>query len=194
VKLVLVRHGATEWSVNGRHTGNTDLPLLERGREQALVAQARVLANVEPATRIRIWSSPLRRATETVEIIMGHTDDVTIDERLREVDYGSYEGLTSSEIHQFALGWTVFDGCPGGESLADVEDRVDSFLAEARHDTTVSTTIVFGHGHLLRILGARAIGQPGSFGVRLALDTASVSVIADLRDGPAIILWNDTRF
>lgn len=194
MKLVLVRHGATEWSVNGRHTGRTDLPLLELGRQQALFAAPRVLANIEPATLTRIWSSPLVRARATVDIIMGPTAEVSIDDRLREFDYGSFEGLTTPEIRERVPGWTLFEGCPGGESLDDVVDRVDSFLADARHDTAVSTTVVFAHGHLLRILAARAIGQPGTFGVHLALDTASVSVIADLRDGPAITLWNDIRY
>ncbi|MEO6124541.1 MAG: histidine phosphatase family protein [Ilumatobacteraceae bacterium] len=194
MKLVLVRHGATEWSVSGRHTGNTDVSLIDAGRQQALAAQSRVLGNIEPATKVRICSSPLRRALETVALIMGTEAEVEIDDRLREFDYGDYEGLTTPEIREIDPRWTVFDGCPGGESLNDVEARVDAFLKHARADTTVSTTVIFAHGHLLRILGARAIGQPGEFAIHLGLDTAAVCVIADLRDGPAITLWNDIRY
>lgn len=194
MKLVLVRHGATTWSVSGQHTGNTDLALIEEGRAQAEAARPRVLGNIEPASAIRVCSSPMRRALETVEIVMGAGTEAEVDDRLREFDYGDYEGMTTPEIHVTAPGWTVFDGCPGGESLADVERRVDAFLVDARSDTTVSTTVIFAHGHLLRILGARAIGQPGGFAKHLGLDTASVSVIADLRDGPAITLWNDVRY
>ena len=194
MKLVLVRHGATAWSISGQHTGNTDLPLIDEGRAQATAARSRVLANIEPATRVRVCSSPLRRALETVELIVGSDVEVEVDERLREFDYGEYEGMTTPEIHVVAPGWTVFDGCPGGESLADVEARVDSFLGHVRADTGVSTTVVVAHGHLLRILGARAVGQPGGFARHLTLDTAAVCVIADRRDGPAITLWNDVRF
>lgn len=194
VKLVLVRHGATEWSLSGQHTGTTDLSLIEEGRRQALAAKHRVLSNIEPAAAVRICSSPLRRALETVALIAGPNAEVEIDDRLREFDYGDYEGMTTPEIQVTNPGWTVFDGCPGGESLADVEARVDGFLDHARADTTVSTTVIFAHGHLLRILGARAVGQPGEFARHLGLDTAAVCVIADLRDGPAITLWNDVRY
>lgn len=194
MKLVLVRHGATEWSVSGQHTSTTDLALIDEGRAQAEAARGRVLSNIEPATNVRICSSPRRRALETVELVMGAGTDVEIDDRLREFDYGDYEGLTTPQIHAVNPGWIVFDGCPGGESLDDVESRVDAFLADARADTSVSTTVIFAHGHLLRILGARAVGQPGGFARHLGLDTAAVSVIADRRDGPAITLWNDVRY
>ena len=191
VKLVLVRHGATEWSVSGQHTGNTDLSLTNEGRQQARAARGRILSNIEPATKVRIYSSPLRRALETIALTMGPDADVEIDERLREFDYGDYEGMTKSEIHVSNPGWTVFDGCPRGETLETVVARVGDFLARALADTTVSTTVIFAHGHLLRILGARAICQPGGFARHLSLDTAAVCVISDLRDGPAITLCND---
>ena len=112
-----------------------------------------------------------------------------LDDRLREFDYGAYEGLTTPEIKAMVPRWTLWDGCPGGETLADVVARVDSFLSDARA-RDVRLTAVFAHGHLLRILAARALDQPGSLGRHLALDTASVSAIEDLRDGPAITQWN----
>ena len=193
MKLVLVRHGATAWSIAGQHTGNTDLPLVAAGEAQARAARSRVLANIEPAQALRIHASPLRRALETAELIMGIDARVDRDERLREFDYGDYEGMTTAEIRAISPGWTVFDGCPGGESLEQVEQRVDAFLADVRADSSVSTNVVFAHGHLLRILGARALGQPGGFARHLGLDTSAVCVVADLRDGPAITLWNDVR-
>ena len=135
------------------------------------------------------WSSPLVRARTTAEIVLGSASFV-VDDRIREFDYGDYEGLTTPEIQQTVPGWTVWQGCPGGENVADVSARVDSFLADVRaHGAPVS--LIFAHAHLLRILGARAISQPGEFAIHLALDTASVSEIADLRDGPSITLWND---
>ncbi|MEO7397796.1 MAG: histidine phosphatase family protein [Ilumatobacteraceae bacterium] len=194
MKLVLVRHGATEWSATFKHTGRTDLALSPEGRDHAIMSKERVHGNIGQARRVRIWSSPLVRARETAAIVMGPDAEVTLDDRLREFDYGDYEGLTTAEIRETVPGWTVFDGCPGGESLADVEHRVDSFIAEVRADLRHSTTVVFAHGHLLRILAARSIGQHGAFAVHLSLDTGAVSVIADLRDGPAITLWNDIRY
>jgi broad specificity phosphatase PhoE len=178
--------------VSGQHTGRTDLPLLDLGRTQASEVGLRV-RDLVGADTPAVYSSPLRRALETAELILGPNDSVIVDDRLREFDYGEYEGLTTPQIHETRPGWTVFDGCPGGETVEDVEARVDSFLADVRGDGDgVSTVVLFAHGHLLRILGARAIGQPGRIAIRLGLDTASVCVVSDLRDGPAITLWNET--
>ncbi len=176
--------------MSGQHTGRTDLPLLELGRTQATEVGLRV-RNLVGADTPTVYSSPLRRALETAELILGPNDGVVVDERLREFDYGDFEGLTTPQIHETRPGWTVFDGCPGGESLADVESRVDAFLAHVR-GSGASTVVLFAHGHLLRILGARAIGQPARAAIHLGLDTASVCVVCDLRDGPAITLWNET--
>jgi probable phosphoglycerate mutase len=190
VKFVLVRHGETEWSASGKHTGRTDLALTERGCEQAALVKPMVLAAVGDVQVASMWCSPLRRAQQTAHLIVG-SQHVAVDDRLREFDYGDYEGLTTKEIKSMVPGWTLWDGCPGGESMADVVARVDSFLGDARvRDCTI--TAVFAHGHLLRILAARALGQPGTLGRHLALDTASVSEIEDLRDGPAITRWNET--
>ena len=189
VKLILVRHGATEWSSNGRHTGTTDLALTAQGRVQARDARPKVTARIGADQPSANWSSPLQRARTTAEIVVGD-GAFALDDRLREFDYGDYEGLTTTEIRQRAPGWTVWDGCPSGETVADVAGRVDSFLTDLRaHGAPVS--VLFAHGHLLRILAARAIEQPGAFGKHLALDTASVSEVMDQRDGPAITLWND---
>ena len=188
MKLILVRHGATEWSANGRHTGTTDLPLTDHGRAQAEAAQTKVKAMIGH-TFSTSWSSPLMRAKETADIVLGGTP-FTVDARLREFDYGEYEGLTTAQIRERAPGWTVWDGCPGGETVADVAARVDSFLNDV-HSSPATIGVIFAHGHFLRIFAARAIGQPGELGRNLGLDTASVSIIEDLRDGAAITLWND---
>jgi broad specificity phosphatase PhoE len=188
VKLILVRHGATEWSANGRHTGSTDVELTDHGRSQAEATRTKVRAMIGH-TFATSWSSPLMRAKQTAEIVLGGTP-YTVDARLREFDYGDYEGLTTAQIREHAPGWTVWDGCPGGETVADVVARVDSFLADA-HVSPASVGVVFAHGHLLRIFAARAIGQPGELGRHLGLDTASVSIVDDLRDGAALTLWND---
>jgi len=190
VKLLLVRHGATEWSANGRHTGSTDLPLTDHGRMQAQSSRQRVKGLIGSSTW-RAWSSPLLRARTTAEIVLGGASFAT-DHRIVEFDYGDFEGLTTAQIIETHPGWTVWQGCPGGETVADVVRRVDSFLAEVRA-TNSQVAIVFAHGHLLRILGSRAVGQPGEFGLHLGLDTAAVCEIDDLRDGTAITLWNDTR-
>lgn len=189
VKFVLVRHGETEWSASGKHTGRTDLALTASGRGQAVAIRSTVLAAIGDLDAASIWSSPLERAQQTARIVLGEWF-VALDDRLREFDYGDYEGRTTTEIKAMVPGWTLWDGCPGGESMSDVVARVDSFIGEAR-SREVALTVVFAHGHLLRILAARALGQPGSMGRHLALDTASVSEIEDLRDGPAITRWND---
>jgi probable phosphoglycerate mutase len=188
VKFVLVRHGATEWSAAGRHTGITDLPLTVSGIKQAEDARATVLEAIGEMDVASLWSSPRIRAKQTASLIVGQRS-FGLDDRLREFEYGDYEGLTTPEIKAIAPGWTLWDGCPGGESMADVVARVDSFLVDARA-RSVRLTAVFAHGHLLRILAARALGQPGTLGRNLALDTASVCEIEDLRDGPAITRWN----
>ena len=188
MKLILVRHGATEWSANGRHTGNTDLPLTDDGRTQAANTRDKVASMVGRTFAVS-WSSPLTRARATADIVLGGKP-YSLDSRLREFDYGDYEGLTTAQIRERAPGWTVWGGCPNGETVADVAARCDAFLEDA-HASPATVGVVFAHGHLLRVLAARAIGQPGEFARVLGLDTASVSIIDDLRDGAAITLWND---
>ena len=188
MKLLLVRHGATEWSASGKHTGVTDIPLTDEGRGQAEAARHRVRATLGTASWTA-WSSPLIRARTTAEIVLDG-GPFTLDSRIVEFNYGEYEGLTTPQIQQFNHGWSTWQGCPGGETVADVSRRVDSFLADVRA-TNPEVAIVFAHGHLLRILGSRAIQQPGEFGVHLFLDTAAICEISDLRDGPAITLWNE---
>ena len=190
MSVVLVRHGETEWSRTGRHTGRTDVELTAHG-----VAQARALVTVLAEwnfTEVRV--SPLRRARDTAWLAGFDATTAVIDEDLREWDYGRHEGLTSSEIHQNDPGWTIFaDSAPGGEQLDDVERRVDRILDRVRplHQDGLDVALV-AHGHLLRVLGARWLEVSGSFGAHLGLDAASICVLGDEHDVPILQHWNLT--
>jgi broad specificity phosphatase PhoE len=183
---VLIRHGETEWSLSGQHTGSTDIPLTENGRAQARDAGRRI----EGLSFSLVLSSPLSRALETAQLA-GLADEVQTRDELREWDYGDYEGLTSKEIRVERPDWYLFDdGCPGGETAEQVGDRVDRVIAEARE--AGGDIALFGHGHCLRVLTARWLGFPPAQGGRFALGTATVSVLGEEHDRPALWLWNDT--
>ena len=183
-KLVLVRHGATEWSENGRHTSRTDLPLLESG-----VANARALAPVLARFDFaRVLSSPLQRARETASLA-GFSDRVEVTPDLHEWDYGDYEGLTSPQIRERDPNWNLWrDGCPGGESPADVTARVDRVIASAV--TAGGNVLMFAHGHVLRSLAARWESFPVAAGERLALSPATLSVLGHEHATRVIERWN----
>jgi probable phosphoglycerate mutase len=181
---VLVRHGETEWSVSGQHTGRTDIPLTDHGREQGEMLRRRL----EGRGFERVFTSPLSRARETCGLA-GFGDQAEERDELLEWDYGAYEGLTTKEIRETRPGWTVWaDGSPDGESAADVGARVDPLVAELRE--LEGDAVLFAHGHVLRVLAARWIGLPGAAGASLAMGTASVSVLGRERETPAIWLWN----
>jgi probable phosphoglycerate mutase len=185
-QLVLVRHGETEWSRLGKHTGRTDLPLTETGRDQARRLVARLGS---PGRWARVLVSPLGRARETCALAgLGDRAEVTPD--LAEWNYGAYEGLTSREIHEQQPGWNLWrDGCPGGESPQDVAARVDRVIAQARASN--GAVIAFAHGHVLRALGARWVGLgPGDGGI-FYLGTATVCELGSDDARPAVVLWND---
>ena len=184
-QIVLVRHGETEWSVSGRHTGNTDIPLTDAGRRQAEVLGARL----GTWTFARVLSSPLRRALDTCRLA-GLDDRVEITDDLREWDYGDYEGRRTVDIRKERPGWTLWTGgVPGGEAVEDVGRRADRVLAEAR--TAAGDVALFAHGHVLRVLGARWIGLAPDAGARLGLSTATVSVLGWERETAVIHRWND---
>jgi broad specificity phosphatase PhoE len=183
-RVFLVRHGETEWSLSGQHTGITDIPLTENGR-----AVARLLAPVlAKVTFARVVASPLQRARETCELA-GLGDRAEIDRDLQEWHYGDYEGLTPKEIHAKAPRWMLFrDGCPGGESAEDVGVRVDRVIERVR--SVERHVVLFAHGHVFRVLAARWIGLPATAGAHFLLDTATLSVLGYYRDVPAIKRWN----
>ena len=184
-QIVLVRHGETEWSVSGQHTGNTDIPLTDAGRRQAEAMGARLA----PWTFARVLSSPLSRALETCRLAgLGEVAEVTDD--LREWDYGDYEGRRTVDIRKERPGWTLWtDGVPGGEAVEDVGRRVDRVLDAARD--AGGDVALFAHGHVLRVLGARWIGLAPEYGGRLKLSTATLSVLGWERETPAVERWND---
>jgi broad specificity phosphatase PhoE len=180
----LVRHGETEWSASGRHTGTTDLPLTERGRTAARAVAPAVRAHAFAA----VLTSPLQRTRETCELV-GLGDGAEVVDDLREWDYGDYEGLTTPQIRELDPGWTVWhDGCPGGESATDVGRRADRVVAKLR--AIDGDVVVFGHGHLLRALAARWCGLAPTAGAVLALDTATVSRLGWEREQPVVRMWN----
>jgi broad specificity phosphatase PhoE len=185
--VLLLRHGATEWSVLGRHTGRTDIPLTADGDEQARRLTRRSIALV--------LVSPLQRARRTAELA-GLTD-VEIDPDLMEWDYGGYEGLTSTVIRESHSGWVLWrDGVPAGnaehpgESLADVGMRVDRVIARALIGLGSGDVVLVAHGHVLRVLAARWLGLQPQAGSFFALDTASFSVLGFEHDLRVIKQWN----
>jgi broad specificity phosphatase PhoE len=180
-----VRHGETQWSATGRHTGRTDIPLSEDGRHQAELVR-RPLADRRFAL---VLSSPLSRALDTCRLA-GLGDAVQLDDDLMEWDYGEYEGLTTEEITARRPGWWMWtDGYPGGEMPNDVAVRCDRVIRRCRGaDGDVA---VFAHGHVLRVFGARWINQPPAVGGSLKLSTAAISVLGWEHDVPAIGGWND---
>jgi broad specificity phosphatase PhoE len=184
-RLWLVRHGETAWAAAGRHTGWSDIPLTESGREQAATLGPR-LAGLAFAA---IVSSPLSRALETARLA-GFGDRVTTDDDLREWDYGADEGRTTAEIQVDRPGWSIWrDGVIDGESLAHVGRRADRAIARAR--SLNGDTLCFAHGHLLRILAARWIGLGPVAGSLFALGTATISILTWERETPVIGRWND---
>jgi probable phosphoglycerate mutase len=183
-EILLVRHGETEWSRSGQHTGRTDIPLTDEGRHHAKLLGERLAGRKFG----RVLSSPLSRALETCRLA-GYGEQAELRDELREWDYGEYEGLTTPQIRETRPGWTVWrDGCPGGETAADVGARVDPVVAELRECT--EDAIVFAHGHVLRVLAARWICAEAVAGAHLALGTASLSVLGRERETPVIWLWN----
>jgi broad specificity phosphatase PhoE len=186
VRIILVRHGETEWAATGKHTSVTDIPLLDSGRRDAELLRER-LRSYEFSL---VLTSPRQRARVTAELA-GLGDDLEVDEDLVEVDYGEYEGLTTPEIREQVPDWSVWDhGSPGGETVEEVGARADRVIERAL--AADGDVALFAHGHLLRILGARWIGLPASYGGSLLLSTGSLSELGFERERRAIALWNDT--
>ena len=183
-ELWLVRHGQTEWSRDARHTSTTDLALLPEGEEDARGLVPR-LAPHHPFDLV--LTSPRLRARMTAEL--AGFPDASVDADLAEWDYGAYEGMSTLEIRRQVPDWTVWThGASGGESVADMTARLDRVIVRVLANG--GRTLCFGHGHALRALAARWIGQPVTLGRSLALDTSSISVLGYDRDTPVIVRWN----
>jgi len=187
-RIVLVRHAETAWSLTGQHTGTTDLPLTETGRRKVALAGERLSGR----RFTRVLTSPLARAVETSRLT-GFADQAEVHEALREWDYGSYEGLTTSEIRDRAPEWELYrDGAPGGESPNTVRVRVDALVDELSDLCREGGhALLFSHGHLLRALAVRWIGMPLTVGRLLELGTGSISTLGWKRELQVIETWND---
>jgi len=184
--LVIVRHGETEWSRSGKHTGRTDVPLTEAGERQAGQA-GRLLPALLPADgQLLVVSSPRSRAVRTAELAGYPPTELTED--AGEWDYGEFEGRTTAEIREQHPDWSIWSGdVPGGETGAELTARADRLLARRAAGQTL---LVFSHGHFSRCLAARWLGQPVDFGRFLRLDTATVSSLGYEHGNPVILRWN----
>ena len=187
--IYLARHGETEWSLSGQHTGRTDIPLTARGERNARSLGER-LAGSHFA---KVLTSPLQRAKRTCELA-GFGAQAEVDADLVEWDYGEYEGKRSADIRKERPDWFLFrDGCPGGETIAAIGARADRVIARLRG--FAADVLLFSHGHFLRVLGARWLGEPVSEGRHYLLTTASLSILGYEHnlDQPVLRLWNDDR-
>ncbi|WP_269537963.1 histidine phosphatase family protein [Cerasicoccus fimbriatus] len=179
-KIILARHGETDWTISRQHTGRTDLPLTEGGRKEAEHVRQRLADQCDgheycPMPK-HVFSSPLKRAKETCEIVTGSHGFGLWDD-LMEWNYGDYEGLTTKEIQVNNPGWNIFkDGAPGGESVAEISARADRVVARLR-EIDSPELFVFSHGHFLRVLMARWLNQPAAAGAYFVLSTAAVVVV-----------------
>jgi broad specificity phosphatase PhoE len=184
MEIVLARHGETEWSRNLRHTGRTDIPLTEKGRHEA----ERLRAALAGRRFSRVLTSPLQRAAETCRLAgLGSMAETT--DALLEWDYGDYEGVTTKQIRASRPGWFLWrDGCPGGETAAEVGARVGSLVEELA--TMDGDVALFSHGHVLRVLTARWLVLPPESGALFALGTGTLSILGFEHEVRVIRRWN----
>jgi broad specificity phosphatase PhoE len=184
MKVFVIRHGETAWSLSGQHTGTTDIPLTDNGRRLA----ERLRPVLAKEMFARVFVSPMQRTRETCELA-GLDNGAVLDADLVEWNYGEYEGLTPKQIHEKVPGWLIFrDGCPGGEMPEQVGARVDRVIARAR--AVEGEVALFAHGHVLRVLAARWIGLPAGDGQHFLLDTGTLCVLGYYREIPAVKVWN----
>jgi broad specificity phosphatase PhoE len=187
--IYLARHGETAWSLTGQHTGLTDLPLTERGEQNARALGERLVG----LSFAKVFTSPLQRAARTCELT-GFGDVAAVDRDLLEWNYGQYEGRRTAEIHAERPDWQLFrDGCPGGESPDQVGARADRALSRLR--AVQGDVLLFSSGHFLRVLAARWLGLEPAAGRFFLLSTASLSALGYEHNlsQPVIRLWDDTR-
>lgn len=186
--VYLARHGETAWSLSGQHTGLTDLPLTDNGKNNAV----RLGRRLKGLTFVKVFTSPLQRASVTCKLA-GFGEVAEVDPDLLEWNYGEYEGLTSKEVHAQRPDWQLFrDGCPGGESPGQVAARADRVINRTREID--GNVLLFSSGHFLRVLAARWLALPALGGKYFLLSTASLSLLGyehDLTE-PVVRLWNDT--
>jgi len=183
-QVYVIRHGETEWSLSGQHTGITDIPLTENGRNLAELLHP-VLAKESFAL---VLTSPLQRAKETCRL-SGLGDQAEVNSNLTEWNYGEYEGLTPAQIHQKTPGWLLFtDGAPGGETPEQVGERADHVIKKVK--AVKGNVALFAHGHIFRVLVARWIDLPATAGRKFLLDTGTLNILSYYRGLPAVKTWN----
>ena len=181
--VTLIRHGETEWSRSGQHTGRTDLPLLPEGERQAEALRPALGAFAA------VYCSPMQRARRTAELAGLQVTEITDD--LREWDYGEFEGMTTPEIQERQPGWAIWTGpWPGGESAADVAARCDRLIERVRATPDEGPVAFVAHGHILRAMTARWLGFDVADGKRFVLGTATLSILGWEHDWPAVSRWN----
>ncbi len=179
--IYLIRHGETEWTKSKQHTSKTDISLTDQGRKEALLIKKRL----EGISFDHVFTSPLKRALETCALA-GFQG--TVEPALHEWDYGDYEGLTSQTIKKNNPNWNLFkEGCPHGESPEAITQRIDTFLKKLPQ----GNSILFAHGHVLRAIAARWVGEPVLMGLFLALSPGSLSILGFEHERPVITLWNE---
>ena len=185
-EIWLLRHGATEWALNGRHTGSSDIPLLPQGE-----AEARALAPLLGQQAFdSVYTSPLQRARRTCDLA-GLGQQARLEPDLREWDYGRYEGITTAEIRRTVPNWTVFSHpCPDGESLEDVQQRCERLLARLVAEHPGGTVALFAHGHILRSLAGCWLGLGVAGGALLVLNTGSFCVLGSEREQRTLLRWD----
>jgi len=192
-RLFVIRHGETEWSLNGRHTGRTDIPLTPHGKEVIRSRAVRVTCEsklIDPKNLAFVYVSPRQRALETFHILFGHLESLpahTITEDVREWDYGEYEGVTSADIYKDRPDWEIFhDGCPGGESPDDITMRVDSIITKVQETHRkfyeeglgARDVLIVGHSHFTRVLIARWLEAPVILGSHFNVAAAGVAILS----------------
>ena len=183
-RIWLIRHGETEWSLSGQHTGRTEIPLLELGERRA-VAVGRELGGKKFAL---VLTSPRKRARETARLA-GYGGVAEVDDDLQEWDYGAYEGITTQDIQKAAPGWSIWQGpVPQGETIEQVAARADRAIRRA--EGIDGEVAFFAHGHILRVLAARWLGLSPKDGALFALDTGSISTLGYERETAVISEWN----
>ena len=186
-QIYFIRHGETAWSLSGQHTGRTDIPLTEQGE----LAARKLAASLRQKNFSRVFTSPRRRAQRTCELA-GLKAAAEIEPDLAEWDYGDYEGQRSAEIRTARPDWNIFrDGCPNGESPAQISGRADRLIVRLR--TLAGEAALFSHGHFGRVLAARWIGLDVGQAQHFVLSTASCSILGyepNAAQSPALLLWN----
>ena len=186
-QIWLVRHGETEWTRSGRHTGRSDIPLTDLGRQQAEALAGRLAGHPFGL----VLTSPRSRAAETARFA-GFGDTAVVDPNLREWDYGAFEGRTTQEIRTEIPDWSIWTGpWQGGETLDEVAARADHVIERCLDPTIDGDVLLFAHGHFLRILAARWIGLPGYAGRSFALGTATIGILGWERETRVIETWNE---